>query len=77
VRVRAELLGLGYDVPLTQANFVWLPLGQATMAWAAECETHGVIVRGFAGHGARVTVSSPAENDAFLAAVREIAVPAG
>jgi histidinol-phosphate aminotransferase len=73
VRVRDALLGLGYEVPPTQANFVWLPLGEATVQWSAGCEERGVIVRGFAGHGARVTVSTAAENDRFLAAARELA----
>ncbi len=29
-RVHAELLAMGYDVPPSQANFVWLPLGDRT-----------------------------------------------
>jgi len=32
------------------------------------CEAQGVIVRPFPGEGVRVTVGTPAENDAFLAA---------
>jgi histidinol-phosphate aminotransferase len=67
-RVRAELVDLGYDIPPTQANFVWFPLGEATADWAAGCEQHGVIVRGFAGHGARVTIGTAEENDRLLAA---------
>ncbi len=31
-----------------------------------------MIVRGFAGHGARVTISTPEENDRFLDAAREL-----
>lgn len=68
-RVRAVLLGAGYDVPASQANFVWLPLGDDAVGFAEHCERHKVIVRAFAGSGVRVTVSSPAENDEFLAAV--------
>ncbi|WP_375491132.1 histidinol-phosphate transaminase [uncultured Jatrophihabitans sp.] len=71
-RVRAELLRLGHAVPPTQANFVWVPLGDTTTAWAAGCEARGVIVRAFAGSGARVTVSSPEENDRFLAAAADL-----
>jgi histidinol-phosphate aminotransferase len=56
------------DVPDSQANFIWLPLGDRSMAFAAACEARGVIVRPFAGEGVRVTVGTPAENDAFLAA---------
>jgi histidinol-phosphate aminotransferase len=72
-RVRTALRGLGYDVPPTEANFVWVPLGERTLAWAAGCEERRVIVRPFAGAGARVTVSTPEENDAFLAAAEELA----
>lgn len=73
VRVRDTLRAQGYDVPPTQANFVWVPLGEATQSWAAACEERGVIVRGFAGSGARVTVSTPAENERFLQAAAALA----
>ncbi|GGK12664.1 putative phenylalanine aminotransferase [Pilimelia terevasa] len=54
------------EVPETQANFVWLPLGERSVEFARACEAEGVIVRPFAGDGVRVTVGTPAENDAFL-----------
>lgn len=73
VRVRDALRACGYDVPPTQGNFVWVPLGEATAEWAAGCEQRKVIVRGFGGHGARVTVSTPEENDRFIAAASELA----
>ncbi|MEV4311270.1 histidinol-phosphate transaminase [Actinocrispum sp. NPDC049592] len=69
-RVRDELVAMGYDVPETQANFVWLPLGERTAAFNEHCMANKVIVRAFAGDGARVTVSTPEENDMFLAAAR-------
>ena len=72
-RVRDGLLDLGYEVPPTEANFVWLPLGAATTDWAAACEQRKVIVRPFAGSGARVTVGTAEENDALLAAAAELA----
>ncbi|WP_375477949.1 histidinol-phosphate transaminase [uncultured Jatrophihabitans sp.] len=75
-RVRDALLRLGYAVPPSQANFVWLPLGAATLAWAARCEEHKVVVRAFADSGVRVTIGNPTENDAFLAAAEALA-PAG
>jgi histidinol-phosphate aminotransferase len=55
------------DVPESQANFVWLPLGDRSIEFAATCERANVIVRPFAGDGVRVTVGTPDENDAFLA----------
>jgi histidinol-phosphate aminotransferase len=71
-RVYGELRDLGYDVPPSQANFVWLPLGDATTEWAAGCEQQGIIVRGFAGSGARVTIGTPEENNRFLAAAASL-----
>jgi histidinol-phosphate aminotransferase len=70
IRVRDELLALGYDVPETQANFVWLPLGERATEFNEHCLAHKVIVRAFAGDGVRVTTSTPEENDLFLAAAR-------
>jgi histidinol-phosphate aminotransferase len=72
-RVQAELLAMGYEIPPSQANFVWFPLGDAATEWAAGCEERKVIVRAFAGSGVRVTISNADENDAFLAAARELA----
>jgi histidinol-phosphate aminotransferase len=69
-RVRDELLALGYDVPVTQANFVWLPLGERTAEFNEHALERKVIVRAFAGDGARVTIGEPHENDAFLAVAR-------
>lgn len=73
-RVHAELVKMGYEVPATQANFVWLPLGDKTAAFNEHCLSQKVVVRAFVGEGARVTVSGLAEeNDAFLAAARSFA----
>lgn len=69
-RVRGELLAMGYDVPETQANFVWLPLGERTTAFNEHCLAHKVVVRAFVGEGTRVTIGEPEENNAFLAAAR-------
>ncbi|MCE6996898.1 histidinol-phosphate transaminase [Saccharothrix sp. S26] len=69
-RVRGELLAAGFEVPESQANFVWLPLGERTAAFNEHCLAHKVVVRAFAGDGARVTIGEPEENDAFLAAAK-------
>ena len=69
-RIRAELLAMGYAVPDTQANFVWLPLGARSSAFNEHCAAHKIVVRPFAGDGVRVTIGDPAENDAFLTAAR-------
>ena len=67
-RVRAALLRAGYTVPPSQANFVWVALGERTAAFAAHCLDQKVVVRPFHPEGVRVTVSTPEENDALLAA---------
>lgn len=71
-RVVAALTADGYEVPPTEANFVWLPLREDAAAFAEHCETHKVVVRAFpdASGGVRVTIGSPEENDVFLAAAR-------
>jgi histidinol-phosphate aminotransferase len=70
-RVREALLALGFQVAQSQANFVWLPLGELTTRFAEHCEREKVIVRPFAGDGVRVTVASADENNIFLAAARK------
>ncbi|NMI01988.1 histidinol-phosphate transaminase [Pseudonocardia acidicola] len=73
VRVRDALLAAGFTVPPTQANFVWLALGERSNAFAAHCLDRKVVVRPFSPDGVRVTVSSPEENDALLAAATSFA----
>ncbi|MDQ2881507.1 MAG: histidinol-phosphate transaminase [Actinomycetota bacterium] len=68
-RVMAGLRSLGAQVVPSDANFAlfgWF--ADAPTAWRCYLE-HGVLIRdvGIAGH-LRVTVGTPAENDAFLAA---------
>jgi histidinol-phosphate aminotransferase len=66
-RIRDALLGIGYDVPPTQANFVWLPLGERSVAFGEASAEAGVLVRPYGTDGVRVTIGDPEENDAFLA----------
>jgi histidinol-phosphate aminotransferase len=69
-RVREALLAAGWTVPPTEANFVWLRLGEDTMDFSAACDRAGISVRPFAGEGARVSIGTPEANDAFLAVAR-------
>lgn len=65
-RVFDGLTAQGWTVPETQANFVWLRLGERTADFAAACERAGVTVRPFAGEGVRITVGEEAANDVLL-----------
>jgi histidinol-phosphate aminotransferase len=72
-RVVDELAAAGYDVVPSDANFVLFgTFADAPRAWRAMLE-RGVLIRdvGIAGR-LRVTVGTPEENDAFLAAATEI-----
>ncbi|MEU5246149.1 histidinol-phosphate transaminase [Streptomyces asoensis] len=68
LRVVEALRAQGWTVPGTQANFVWLRLGEHTTAFAAACEQAGVVVRPFPGEGVRVTIGENEANDIFLKA---------
>ncbi len=65
-RVSAELTALGYTVPPSQANFVWLPLGASTVDFAEQAADARVLVRPYRDEGARVSIGARGENDAFL-----------
>ncbi|MET9656098.1 histidinol-phosphate transaminase [Streptomyces sp. NPDC006510] len=65
-RVQRTLAGQGWIVPDSQANFVWMRLGDRTADFATVCERAGVVVRPFAGEGVRVTIGEDEANDLFL-----------
>ena len=66
-RVTATLAEQGWQVPESQGNFVWLPLGAETPRFAAAAQEAGVMVRPYATDGVRVTIGEPDANDVFLA----------
>jgi histidinol-phosphate aminotransferase len=72
-RVRRTLLELGYVVPPSEANFLWLALGERSPDFAAHCLEHKVIVRPFPPDGVRVTVTTAVENDLLLSAATSFA----
>jgi len=66
LRVAGELTRQGWTVPATEANFVWLRLGDDTADFADACDRAGISVRPFAGEGARISIGDRAANDALL-----------
>jgi histidinol-phosphate aminotransferase len=66
-RVTEALRKLVPDLPTSQANFVWLPLGERSVPFATACASGGVLVRPFPNEGVRVTIGTPEENDLLLA----------
>jgi histidinol-phosphate aminotransferase len=71
-RLTGALRDRGFDVSDSQANFVWLAVGEDAAGLAAALESRAVITRPFAGEGVRVTVGSPEEDDVFLAALDDV-----
>ena len=69
-RVVNELRAAGWDVPETQTNFVWLSLGEDTVAFSDAVQAEGVSIRPFPGDGARVTIGEREANDLFLNVAR-------
>jgi histidinol-phosphate aminotransferase len=67
-RVEAALRELGYAVPPSEANFVWLPLGEETTRFSEHALENKVVVRAFSPDGVRVSAGTPEENDLFLSA---------
>jgi histidinol-phosphate aminotransferase len=65
-RVCRELASMGWHVPPTEANFVWLRLGSDTTDFAQACDRAGISIRPYAGEGARISVAEQAANDLFL-----------
>ena len=70
-RVVDGLRQAGWKVPASEANFVWLRLGERTLEFAERAEANGVVVRPFAGEGARVTIGEVEANDIFLRTAAE------
>ncbi|MCV7430092.1 histidinol-phosphate transaminase [Mycolicibacterium bacteremicum] len=66
-RVSAALTAMGYRLPSSQANFVWLVLPGRTDEFTNAAADNRLLVRPYGQDGVRVTVAAPHENDAFLA----------
>jgi histidinol-phosphate aminotransferase len=65
-RIRGMLRADGWTVPETEANFVWLRLGDRTAQFAHACDAAGISVRPYGAEGARISIGTSASNDAFL-----------
>ena len=52
----SALKDLGFEISASQANFVWLPLGERSEQFAQQCSGSAVAVRTFAGEGVRISI---------------------
>jgi len=67
-RVINGLRTLGWRLPDSQGNFVWLPLGAASKQFSIHANHVGLTVRQFGDEGVRVTIGETKANDLLLQA---------
>jgi histidinol-phosphate aminotransferase len=72
-RVVAGLREAGWEVPEPQGNFVWFGLGDRTAEFAAAADDLGIVVRPFAGEGARVSIGEDEANERIVDLARRFA----
>jgi histidinol-phosphate aminotransferase len=69
-RLIASLRDLGVTVAPSEANFIWLPLGERAMSFAAAAKEAGILVMALGGQGVRITVGSDEANSRLCEFVR-------
>ena len=68
-RVAAQLTRLGWDIPSSQANFLWIPAGEDRAAAAVRrCAESRVLIRQYPD-GLRITIGTEEENARLLDAL--------
>ncbi len=74
-RVLAALRAQGWTTPESQANFVWLRLGNRSAEFGEACSSAGVVVRPYGEDGVRVTIGEAEASDRFLAVAARFDAP--
>ncbi len=69
-RVVKGLADVGLTVPEPQGNFVWFAAGDHTTALAAAADDLGIVIRPFAGDGARISIGETEANDRIIELAR-------
>jgi histidinol-phosphate aminotransferase len=69
-RVVKGLADVGLVVPEPQGNFVWFAAGERTLDLAGAADELGIMIRPFAGDGARVSVGEAEANDRVVELAR-------
>ena len=72
-RLAARLRETGWDVPVAQGNFVWLPAGERTAEVAEAFDVAGLIVRPFVGEGVRISVGEEESVDRVVEVAASVA----
>ncbi|MBD2761950.1 histidinol-phosphate transaminase [Kocuria sp. cx-455] len=71
-RLLTALRRAGWDVPHSQANFVWLRAGEELRRALVDAfDRSDVLVRAYAGDGVRITLADPVTNDRVLEVLKD------
>jgi histidinol-phosphate aminotransferase len=70
-RVWEALTEQGWELSPTQANFIWLRLGQDSERFAQMCGDAGITVRAFPGEGVRISIAEGEANERFIEVARK------
>jgi histidinol-phosphate aminotransferase len=71
-----QLREMGYRPPETWANFIYVDVGEDSVAVAKRMQAEGVIIRPLSAWGAktaiRVSIGTPGQNEAFVKALKKV-----
>jgi histidinol-phosphate aminotransferase len=71
-RILSTLASQGWNIPASQGNFFYLPLGQRTMSVYSLLESRGIVTRPFPPDGIRITIGTVEQNDRVLQALTNV-----
>ncbi len=67
-RVQSALAAQGWELPASQGNFVYFPLGEDSAAFAAFAEERGVVLRSYGTDGVRASIAEAEASDLLISA---------
>ena len=70
-RVLAALAAQDWDLPASQGNFVYFPLGERSAEFAEFADVRGLVLRAYGSDGVRATIAETEANDRLLAIAQE------
>jgi len=70
-RVLAALAAQDWDLPASQGNFVYFPLGERSAEFAEFADARGLVLRAYGSDGVRATIAETEANDRLLAIAQE------
>ncbi|ATG53973.1 aminotransferase [Brachybacterium ginsengisoli] len=65
-RVQRALGEQGWELPSSQGNFVYFPVGEDSPEFAAFCDARGLVLRAYGVEGVRATIAEQEANDLLI-----------